>query len=79
MLLPYVPHSARLIIILIILLVLGLPSLSAQAFQLSKLNQFFLPSNSLPENFDPPGDPVPTGTRGAGSRGIVQKPTYPQM
>lgn len=78
MLLPYFPHSARLILLLSVLFGLGLSILSAQAFQLSYLNRPSLPSDMVQENFDPPGDPVPSGTRGAGSRGIVYQPTFPQ-
>lgn len=78
MLLPYFPYSARLILLLSVLFGLGLPMVSAQAFQLPHLSQLFLPSNMIQENFDPPGDPVPFDTRGAGSRGIVFQPTIPQ-
>ncbi|MBW4517103.1 MAG: hypothetical protein KME11_18005 [Timaviella obliquedivisa GSE-PSE-MK23-08B] len=79
MFLPWFPCSARLILLLSILLGLGLPILSAQAFQLPHFNQLSLPTNVSPHNFDPPGDPVPKGTRGAGSRGIVYKPSFPKL
>lgn len=78
MLLPCFPYSARLILLFSILFGLGLPILSAQAFQLPHLSQLFFPGGMVQENFEPPGAPVPTGTRGAGSRGIVYKPTFPQ-
>ncbi|NJR38331.1 MAG: hypothetical protein HC781_05130 [Leptolyngbyaceae cyanobacterium CSU_1_4] len=58
---------------------LGLPILSARAFQLPHLSQLFSPGGPSQENFNPPGDPVPSGTRGAGSRGIVYQPNFPQM
>jgi len=80
MFLPYFPCSARLVLLLSTLfgLGLGLPFVSARAFQLPHLSQISLPVGTLQENFDPPGDPVPSGTRGAGSRGIVHDPTFPQ-
>jgi hypothetical protein len=78
MLLPYFPYSARLILLVTILLGLGLPIFLARTFQLSPLSQFSLPSDMIQENFDPPGDPVPLDTRGAGSRGVIYQPIFPQ-
>jgi hypothetical protein len=78
MLLPYFPCSARLLLLLSILFGLGLPILTARTFQLPELSWLSFPGGMIQENFDPPGDPVPLGTRGAGSRGIIYQPIFPQ-
>jgi hypothetical protein len=74
MFLPCVPLSVRLILIGGLLGLL-IPTLSVRAFQQQDspavLNQ------PAQQSFDPPGDPIPGGTRGAGSRGIVVRPSMP--
>lgn len=79
MLLSYSPYSARLIFLFSIVFGLGLPVLSAPALQLPSLSQLSMRGDLLQEDFEPPGEPVPFGTRGAGSRGIVFQPTFPKM
>jgi hypothetical protein len=64
MFLPCFPVSARFLLIVVILLGCWVPNLSVRA-------QNFLPQVPQQSSFDPPDDPTPPDTVGAGSRGMV--------
>jgi hypothetical protein len=69
MLLPCFPASSRLVLLVGVLFGFWLPHVAVQSHS-------FLPQTVLQENFDPPGEPTPPDTVGAGSRGVVQTPPH---